>query len=109
MTMYHRPKIRFNDEDPGSCAIEAQLQGDGRIRFVTDPDALHNHTTWMDPKQVREFALELLGLCDASETIYPEETYDLDYHTDANVTCPGPGIKCVCWDLAMQFTDGDAR
>jgi|SRR5450755_159644 len=21
-------------------------------------------------------------------------------HNDANTTCPGPGIKCVCWDIA---------
>lgn len=26
-------------------------------------------------------------------------------HSDANYTCPGPGIKCVCWDMSEQLAE----
>jgi hypothetical protein len=64
-----RPKISFNDEDPLSCNITAQLQYGGMIR-------LHSAAAYMSPKDVREFAIELLGLADFAELIYREDLED---------------------------------
>lgn len=65
-----RPKIRFESDDGDSSPVEAGLQQDGRIRIVSDPDSMRMNAAWLTPAEVREFALELTGLADASEAIH---------------------------------------
>jgi hypothetical protein len=66
---YQGPKVRFNDEDHDSSPIEATLQSSGLIRIQSAPDSFSSGAAWMTPTQVREFALELLGLADVSEAV----------------------------------------
>jgi hypothetical protein len=70
MSLLTRPKVRVEGEEGDSSPIEAMLMTDGRIRLMTDPDALHYHSCWLTPAEIREFATDLLGLADASEAIY---------------------------------------
>jgi hypothetical protein len=69
---YIRPetKIRFESADGDSSPVEASIQRGGRVRIQSDPDSLRMNAAWLTPAEVREFALELLGLADAAETIY---------------------------------------
>ena len=72
MLVLHPPKIRFLSREEDS-AFEATIQEHGgAIRMVTDADSMHGHITWMTPAEVRELAIELLGLADAAEQIAGE-------------------------------------
>ena len=73
MSLLTRPKVRITPGDGHENPVEAALQADGRIRLITDPDAMHGHSSWLTPAEAREFALELAGLADASDTIHDGE------------------------------------
>jgi hypothetical protein len=66
----HQPKVRFESASGDSSPVEAVIQSDGRVRLVSDPDSLRMNGAWLTPAEVREFAIELLGLADAAEVIY---------------------------------------
>jgi hypothetical protein len=68
--MIHQPKVRFESASGDSSPIEAVVQYDGRVRLMSDPDSLRMNGAWLTPAEVREFAIELLGLADAAEVIY---------------------------------------
>jgi hypothetical protein len=74
-TIIHYPKIRFESADGDSCPVEADLQSDGRIRIQSDADSLAVNGAWLRPSEVREFALELTALADASEAIHGPENW----------------------------------
>jgi hypothetical protein len=70
VSIFTRPKVRFQPDDDRENPVEATLQTDGRICLMTDPDSMHIHRSWLTPAEIREFATELLGLADASDAIY---------------------------------------
>jgi hypothetical protein len=43
---------------------------------------------------------EVDGLLNSGLLAYPEWGYTDFPHNPANRTCPEPGIKCACWDIA---------
>jgi hypothetical protein len=73
MSLHTRPKIRIQSADGESSPIQATLEHGGRIRLITDPDAMHHHTAWLTAAEAREFATELLGLADAADIIHAED------------------------------------
>ena len=73
MSIYTRPKVRFESADGDSSPIEARLESAGRIRIASDPDSGHLNGTWLTAAETREFALELLGLADAADIICPQD------------------------------------
>jgi hypothetical protein len=76
MSMFTKPAILFESADGGSSPIEASIQSGGeKIRILSDPYSGHLNGAWLNPREAREFALEILGLCDAAEIISgcPEE------------------------------------
>ena len=72
MSMFTRPKVRFESAEGDSSPIQATLESGGRIRVMSDPDSGRMNAAWLTPAEVREFALELLGLADASDVINGE-------------------------------------
>ena len=76
------PTIRFESADGESSPVEASLQPTGQVRIITDPDSGHLHTSWLWPSEVRELALELLGLADAAEAIHEGELPEPRYGSD---------------------------
>ena len=51
---------------------------------------------------IQEIALELGWQRQTLNAIKPDPPHppETDYpHNPANLSCPGPGIKCLCWDL----------
>lgn len=72
MIIVHHPKIRFDPPKGDSSPIEATITSDGRIRVQTDCDSGHLNATWMTTAELREFAMETLGLADAADLIYGE-------------------------------------
>lgn len=70
MSIYTKPKVRIDPEGGDSVPVEATLMTDGRIRLQTDPDSGSMNGSWLTVAEIREFATDLLALCDASETIY---------------------------------------
>lgn len=70
MSMFTRPKVRLSPELGDSSPVEATLESDGRIRVVSDPDSMQLNGAWLEPDEIREWCLDLLGLADASEIIH---------------------------------------
>lgn len=67
----HPPTVRMEAEDGGSSPVEASIQNSGeKIRILSDPDSMNLNGAWLTRREAREFALELLGLCDAADAIY---------------------------------------
>jgi hypothetical protein len=62
--------VRFESASGDSSPVEAAMKYDGRVRIMSDPDSLRMNGAWLTPREVREFATELLGLADAAEIIY---------------------------------------
>jgi hypothetical protein len=72
MIIVHHPKIRFDPPNGDSSPLEASITSDGHIRVQSDCDSGHLNATWMTPAELREFAMEALGLADAADLIHGE-------------------------------------
>lgn len=102
MSIFTRPTVRFEPADTRENPIEAKLMSDGLIRIMTDPDAMHTHSSYFTPAEVREFATELLGLANASEAIHGPGT------GPGFASCGHPAnedgeCNCSYWPERAQF------
>jgi hypothetical protein len=82
MSLFTRPKVRYEAPDGASSPIEATLQTDGRIRLLTDPDSGHLNGAWLTPAELRELLVDLAGLADASDIIHHDPA-DISYDADS--------------------------